>query len=88
MVKSFKTTYEVATYRAAKLSDDFYMLKAELEQRRDTAMSKARSDLTRDPSLINGKLVSVLLTTSNELHVFLPANYACTENYLGRTLIF
>ncbi|KAF6034679.1 hypothetical protein EB796_007012 [Bugula neritina] len=53
VVKSFSTPYEVATYRAAILSDNFYVLKAELEQRRETAMSKARSDLSRDPSLIN-----------------------------------
>lgn len=55
VVKSFKDTYEVSTYRAAKLSDDFYMLKAELEQRRDSAMSKARSDLSRDASVLNGE---------------------------------
>jgi len=55
VVKSFSTPYEVATYRAAILSDNFYVLKAELEQRRETAMSKARSDLSRDPSLINGE---------------------------------
>ncbi|XP_067931339.1 cilia- and flagella-associated protein 44-like [Watersipora subatra] len=53
VVKSFKSTYEVSTYRAAKLSDDFYSLKAELEQRKETSMSKARSDLSRDPSLLN-----------------------------------
>ena len=54
IVKSFKSTYEVSTFRAAKLSDDFYQLKAELEQRRDSAMSKARSDLSRDPSMLAG----------------------------------
>ena len=53
-MKSFKSTYEVSTLRAAKLSDDFYQLKAELEQRRDSAMSKARSDLSRDPSMLAG----------------------------------
>ena len=54
IVKSFKSTYEVSTFRAANLSDDFYQLKAELEQRRDSAMSKARSDLSRDPSMLAG----------------------------------
>lgn len=56
VVKSFNSTYEVSTYRAAKLSDDFYTLKAELEQRRESALSKARSELSRDPSLLNGRV--------------------------------
>jgi len=56
LVKAFKSPYEVSTYRAAKLSDDFYMLRAELEQRRDTALSKQNSELSREQSLLNGNL--------------------------------
>ncbi|XP_052060229.1 cilia- and flagella-associated protein 44-like isoform X9 [Mytilus californianus] len=47
VVKAFETSHEVASFRAAKLSDDFYHMKAEFE-RRKTNMT--REDLTRDPT--------------------------------------
>ncbi|CAG2237888.1 CFAP44 [Mytilus edulis] len=47
VVKAFETSHEVASFRAAKLSDDFYHMKAEFE-RRKTNMT--RDDLTRDPT--------------------------------------
>ncbi|KAL5020106.1 hypothetical protein ScPMuIL_002998 [Solemya velum] len=46
VVKAFATTHEVGSFRASKLSDDFYQLRAMLEQRRATMITQ--SDATRD----------------------------------------
>ncbi|XP_021372219.1 cilia- and flagella-associated protein 44-like isoform X2 [Mizuhopecten yessoensis] len=48
VVKAFNTSHEIASFRAAKLSDDFYTLKADFERRRTQTMM--RDDLTRDPT--------------------------------------
>ncbi|KAK3107710.1 hypothetical protein FSP39_020546 [Pinctada imbricata] len=48
VVKAFKTPHEVASFRAAKLSDDFYHMKAEYERRK--TMTMIRDDVTRDPT--------------------------------------
>ncbi|XP_033757971.1 cilia- and flagella-associated protein 44-like isoform X3 [Pecten maximus] len=48
VVRAFNTSHEIASFRAAKLSDDFYTLKAEFERRRTQTMM--RDDLTRDPT--------------------------------------
>ncbi|XP_060071995.1 cilia- and flagella-associated protein 44-like [Ylistrum balloti] len=48
VVRAFNTPHEIASFRAAKLSDDFYTLKAEFERRRTQTMM--RDDLTRDPT--------------------------------------
>ncbi|XP_069115004.1 cilia- and flagella-associated protein 44-like isoform X2 [Argopecten irradians] len=48
VVRAFNTSHEIASFRAAKLSDDFYALKAEFERRRTQTMM--RDDLTRDPT--------------------------------------
>jgi len=37
-VKSFQAPYEVSSYRAAKLSDSFYSVKAELERKKEASM--------------------------------------------------
>ena len=47
VVIAFKTPHEVASFRAAKLSDDFYHMKAEFERRKTNL---TREDLTRDPT--------------------------------------
>ncbi|KAK3588814.1 hypothetical protein CHS0354_028462 [Potamilus streckersoni] len=47
VLKAFRSPHEVCSFRAAKLSDDFYSLKAEFE-RRKTMISK--DDMTRDPT--------------------------------------
>ena len=47
VVKAFQSPHEVASFRASKLSDDFYHLKADFERRR-TQMT--REDMTRDPT--------------------------------------
>ena len=47
VVKAFQSPHEVASFRASKLSDDFYHLKADFERRR-TQMT--REDITRDPT--------------------------------------
>ncbi|XP_062616211.1 cilia- and flagella-associated protein 44-like [Saccostrea cucullata] len=56
VVKAFKTPHEVASFRAAKLSDDFYQMKAEFERRK--TMTMVKDDITRDPTrdLLGGKL--------------------------------
>ncbi|XP_022324096.2 cilia- and flagella-associated protein 44-like isoform X1 [Crassostrea virginica] len=55
VVKAFKTPHEVASFRAAKLSDDFYHMKADFERRKTMTMMK--DDITRDPTrdLLGGK---------------------------------
>ncbi|XP_048773099.2 cilia- and flagella-associated protein 44-like isoform X2 [Ostrea edulis] len=55
VVKAFKTPHEVASFRAAKLSDDFYQMKADFERRKTMTMMK--DDITRDPTrdLLGGK---------------------------------
>lgn len=47
VVKAFETAHEVASFRASKLSDDFYHKKAEFERRRTQL---TRDDITRDPT--------------------------------------
>ncbi|XP_052253766.1 cilia- and flagella-associated protein 44-like isoform X2 [Dreissena polymorpha] len=46
VVKAFATPHEVASFRASKLSDDFYHLKADFERRK----TQIRDDMTRDPT--------------------------------------
>ena len=60
VVKAFMTEHEVSTFRASKLSDDFYQMKAEME-RRKTAML-AKEELSRDATrdLMRGKESSFL----------------------------
>lgn len=55
VVKAFKTPHEVASFRAAKLSDDFYQMKADFERRK--TMTMVKDDITRDPTrdLLGGK---------------------------------
>lgn len=55
LVKAFESGHEVASFRASKLSDDFYHLRAEFE-RRKTHLTK--DDLTRDPTrdLLTGRI--------------------------------
>ena len=50
VVKSINTIHEVATFRAAKLSRDFYGMREEMERKRTVASMK---DLTRDPTLLS-----------------------------------
>ncbi|XP_053372820.1 cilia- and flagella-associated protein 44-like [Mercenaria mercenaria] len=47
VVKAFESSHEVASFRASKLSDDFYIRKAEFERKR-TQLTK--DDITRDPT--------------------------------------
>lgn len=47
VVKAFQSRHEVASFRASKLSDDFYIKKAEFE-RKKTQLNK--DDITRDPT--------------------------------------
>ncbi|XP_060551905.1 LOW QUALITY PROTEIN: cilia- and flagella-associated protein 44-like [Ruditapes philippinarum] len=47
VVKAFESAHEVASFRASKLSDDFYIKKAEFERKR-TQLTK--DDITRDPT--------------------------------------
>ena len=46
-MKAFKTAHEVASFRASKLSDDFYHLKADFERRKTMVF---KDDITRDPT--------------------------------------
>ncbi|XP_046572732.1 cilia- and flagella-associated protein 44-like isoform X2 [Haliotis rubra] len=48
VLKAFLTPHEVSSFRANKLSDDFYQLKADFERRRTLHYTK--DDLTRDPT--------------------------------------
>ena len=47
VVKAFESAHEVSSFRASKLSDDFYIKKAEFERKR-TQLTK--DDITRDPT--------------------------------------
>ena len=47
VVKAFQTGHEVASFRASKLSDDFYHLRADFERRKTMI---TREDITRDPT--------------------------------------
>ena len=40
MLKSFQSEHEVCSYRAAKLSEDFYQAKALMERRKTIMMSR------------------------------------------------
>ncbi|XP_074652110.1 cilia- and flagella-associated protein 44-like isoform X2 [Tubulanus polymorphus] len=54
VLKAFLTPHEICSYRAAKLSDDFYQLKAEMERRKTTMTT--RDDMSRDPtSMLKGR---------------------------------
>lgn len=48
VVKTFKSSHEVTSFRASKLSDDFYQLKAEYERKKTQGTTK--DDFTRDPT--------------------------------------
>ncbi|KAK6165219.1 hypothetical protein SNE40_023570 [Patella caerulea] len=48
ILKCFLTPHEVSSFRAAKLSDDFYKMKANFERRR--TMFITRDEFTRDPT--------------------------------------
>ena len=62
VVKAFETTHEVASFRAYKLSDDFYHKKAEFE-RRKTQLTN--DNMTRDPTrdIMTGKLSFIVQST-------------------------
>ena len=62
VVKAFETTHEVASFRASKLSDDFYHKKAEFE-RRKTQLTN--DNMTRDPTrdIMTGKLSFIVQST-------------------------
>ena len=47
MVKAFQSPHEVASFKASKLSDDFYQVRAAFERRKTMI---TREDLTRDPT--------------------------------------
>ena len=40
VVKAFRTVHEVCSFRASKLSDDFYSAQAEMERRKTTFINK------------------------------------------------
>ncbi|KAL8598401.1 hypothetical protein ACOMHN_032678 [Nucella lapillus] len=48
VLKAFMTPHEVNSFRASKLSDDFYQLKAEYERKK--TMGQTKDDFTRDPT--------------------------------------
>ncbi|KAK7499820.1 hypothetical protein BaRGS_00008911 [Batillaria attramentaria] len=48
VLKAFMTPHEVTSFRANKLSDDFYQLKAEYERKK--TMGATKDDFTRDPT--------------------------------------
>ncbi|XP_064651335.1 cilia- and flagella-associated protein 44-like isoform X2 [Lineus longissimus] len=48
VLKCFQSPHEVCSFRASNLSDEFYNLKAEMERRRTTFMS--RDEVSRDPT--------------------------------------
>ena len=48
VLKAFMTPHEVTSFRASKLSDDFYQLKAEYERKK--TMGQTKDDFTRDPT--------------------------------------
>lgn len=54
LVKAFETPHEVGSFRASKLSDDFYQLKADFERKK----TQYKDDMTRDPTrdLLTGRL--------------------------------
>ena len=54
VVKAFNTQHEVCSFRAAKLSDDFYATKADMERRKTTMMSKDEANRQASQGLING----------------------------------
>lgn len=67
VVKAFATTHEVGSFRASKLSDDFYQLRAMLEQRRATMITQ--SDATRDQTrdLLTGMVFFSLAWCRNRI---------------------
>ncbi|KAK7105366.1 cilia- and flagella-associated protein 44-like [Littorina saxatilis] len=48
VLKAFMTPHEVTSFRANKLSEDFYQLKAEYERKK--TMGQTKDDFTRDPT--------------------------------------
>ncbi|XP_076438307.1 cilia- and flagella-associated protein 44-like isoform X2 [Babylonia areolata] len=48
VLKAFLTPHEVSSFRANKLSEDFYQLKAEYERKK--TMGQTKDDFTRDPT--------------------------------------
>ncbi|GFR82702.1 cilia- and flagella-associated protein 44-like [Elysia marginata] len=48
VVRAFTTSHEVSSFRASKLSDDFYQLKADFERRKTKLPTK--DDFSRDPT--------------------------------------
>ena len=48
VVRAFTTPHEVTSFRASKLSDDFYQLKADFERRKTKLPTK--DDFSRDPT--------------------------------------
>lgn len=56
VVRAFLTSHQVASFRAAKLSDDFYAAKAEIERKRASTLNKddPSRQATQDASKGNG----------------------------------
>ncbi|CAH1796965.1 unnamed protein product [Owenia fusiformis] len=54
VLKAFKTSHEVTSFRASKLSDDFYELKAEMERRKTTMLTN-KGDMSREHSQLTGQ---------------------------------
>ena len=48
ILKAFMTGHEVSSFRANKLSEDFYHAKAEYERKK--TMAQTKDDFTRDPT--------------------------------------
>jgi hypothetical protein len=58
VLKAFMTGHEVTSFRANKLSDDFYQLKAEYERKK--MVTQTKDEFTRDPTrdLLQGQSLS------------------------------
>ena len=56
VIRAFLTPHEVSTFRASKLPEEFYAVKAEMEKRKTTFLSGDQSrQATQDP-LLRGML--------------------------------
>ena len=77
VVRAFLTPHEVATFRASKLPEEFYAVKAEMEKRKTTMLSSTdpSRQATQDP-LLRGNLFHnpSTICDQNEAHALINAH--------------
>ena len=61
VVKAFLTGHEVSSYRSAKLSDDFYLIKSDMEKKRTLLLNKEEASRQATQDALKGNVFALLV---------------------------